>query len=287
MKRQDWPKHIVTWRDARGVLWVSVVFTWHLPDAYRYCESFHRAGQTVRVGGPAVTLMPAWDKDGVHYDLHDVAIVGGQAAALWRHNRRATFTSRGCIRRCPFCAVPKIEGDLVERADWRAAPIICDSNLLATSRKHFDRVIDGLKAFKGVDFNQGLDARLLTSYHLDRLAELDLPMLRFSWDSIDQEPIIMRVLRDCLAAGVARRRLHCYVLMGFNDSPAEARYKLETIKALGIFASPMRYQPLDALKRDSYVAKGWTTDELHKMMRYWSRQVGFSKVPYEEFDVTR
>ena len=34
------------------------------------------------------------------------------------HNPDATFTTRGCIRACPFCTVPRTEGRFVELQDW-------------------------------------------------------------------------------------------------------------------------------------------------------------------------
>ena len=48
-------------------------------------------------------------------------------------------------------------------------------------------MIDKLKPLSGIDFNQGLDARLLTEYHAERLAELDLKMVRLAWDHIGLE----------------------------------------------------------------------------------------------------
>jgi hypothetical protein len=272
----SWGKSIVHWREEDSV-YVSVAFTWHLPLAYRLCEWNKNAGLDVVAGGPAVDLMPRY--------LADVATCGGEVhpAPLRRHNPDATFTTRGCIRRCEFCAVPKIEGDFRELKDWIPAPIICDNNLLASSRKHFDNVIDRLKSFKGVDFNQGLDARLLKSYHIDRLKDLNLPILRFAWDYTPLEAIVMDAIDCILKAGFPKRRVHCYVLFGYKDTPGDALYRANTIKAKGIKPFLQRYQPLDALKRDSFIAPGWTGQEMSRFQRYWCRQNWLSKIPYEEF----
>jgi hypothetical protein len=258
-----------------------VVFTWHLPDARKLCAWNHQAGFRVHAGGPAVDLMPVY--------LVDVTSeTGGRMhpLPLSRHNPGATFTSRGCVNRCPFCAVPIIEGEFRELDDWIPAPIVCDNNLLASSRKHFDTVIDRLKAFDGVDFNQGLDARLLNSHHIERLQELHLPVLRFSWDHIEEETVIMDTLRRVLAAGFPKRRVHCYILFGFNDTPEDALYRAETVKALGIKPFMMRYQPLNALKKDQYDTNcmgNWKEKEMARFQRYWCRQNWLSKIPYAEF----
>jgi len=51
-----WPKSIIHWRD-NGTLNVSVPFTWMLPEAVAFCRA-HSYTSRVRIGGPAVSLMP-------------------------------------------------------------------------------------------------------------------------------------------------------------------------------------------------------------------------------------
>lgn len=272
-----WVGGVVEWTEG-DVAFLSVVFSWDLPVAYQRAVWLRAQGYRVRAGGPAVALNPGY--------LDDVAEVGGEVDALPRHNPSATFTSRGCIRRCPFCAVPYIEGDLRElpAGRWEPRPIVCDNNLLACSRRHFDRVIDRLKFVPGVDFNQGLDARLLTLYHADRLAELDLHCVRLAWDSVGLEFAFVRAYCHLRVVGIPKRRIRVYVLIGFDDTPGEALYRLETVASFGSLPYPMRYQPLDAPQRDSYVAPGWTGRELRRMMRYWSNLVHLSAIPYDEFE---
>lgn len=277
----SWSKAIIHWREDTRVN-ISVPFTWYLPTARRLCEWNKQAGLYVCAGGPAVDLMP-------HY-LADVADeVGGEMypLPLTRHNPDATVTTRGCIRHCGFCAVPKIEGSFRELVDWIPAPIVCDNNLLASSRSHFDRVIDTLKRFPGIDFNQGLDARLLNSHHIARLQELRLPRIRFAFDHISDEAKTMDAIDRAVAAGFAHRRLGCYVMFGFDDSPEDALYRAEAIKAKGIKPFLQRYQPIEgdgALVKDSWIGPGWTSEEMHRFQRYWCRQNWLSKIPYAEFE---
>lgn len=254
---------------------LSVVFTWDLPEAYQRAVWLRQMGYSIHAGGPACGLMPDY--------LADVAEVNGRAIpALERHNPLATFTSRGCIRRCPFCAVWRVEGKLRELDDWPLRPIVCDNNLLACSQAHFDRVVDRLKPLAGIDFNQGLDARLLTPYHAGRLAELDC-MVRLAFDSVGYEFQFMQAYEMLRAAGFPKKRIRVYVLVGFDDTPGDALYRLRTVRALGIKPNPMRYNPLDTLQRDSYVGPGWTGSELTRYVRYWSNLRFFGAVPFELF----
>ena len=214
--------------------------------------------------------------------LSDVATVNQPCPVepLIFHNPLATFTSRGCPNSCPFCAVPKLEGDLVEIENWRPAPIICDNNFLATSRKHFNRVIDRLKLIPKVDFNQGLEARLLTPDHARRLAELKQPKIRFVFDHVNEEAEVADAISLCRRHGL--KDFGVYVLIGFNDTPDDAYYRLEKVREWGIRPNPMRYQPLDALTKNEYVAPGWTDRELKDMMHHYARLRYTEHIPYKD-----
>lgn len=254
---------------------ISIPFTWNLPEAYSRCVWLRATGQRVIVGGPAVNLQPDY--------LANVAEIGTDwPDALTYHNPLATFTSRGCVRRCSFCAVWRTEGDLRELDDWPVRPIVCDNNLLACSQAHFDRVVDKLKPVRGIDFNQGLDARLLTQHHADRLSELDCKV-RLAFDHVRTEKKFLTAWELLHNAGIAKRRIGVYVLVGYNDTPEDALYRLRLIASLGSDPNPMRYNPLDALMRDSYVGENWTDSELTRFVRYWSNLRYFRAVPFEEF----
>ena len=88
------------------------------------------------------------------------------------------FLSRGCIRNCPWCVVPRKEGKLrkyedVERlAQDRKWLILMDNNFLAND---FEFVKEQLEKIQhngySIDFNQGLDARLITPENAELLAK--------------------------------------------------------------------------------------------------------------------
>lgn len=269
-----WAKRIIEWTED-SIAYLSVPFTWNLPEAYSRCIWYRQMGYQIKAGGPAVSLLPSY--------LADVAECNGQISALWRHNADATFTSRGCIRKCEFCAVPWIEGTLVELDDWEPKPIVCDNNLLACSKKHFNTVIDRLKGLKHIDFNQGLDARLLKSYHIDRIRELNLACVRLSWDWIEEEAVVLSAIRELKQAGIPKSKIRVYVLVNYKDDFDNGQYRCMTLKAEGVRPYPQRYNPLDTLKRDSYLSPNWGKRQLKLFVNYWSRQNWYSKVPFDEY----
>jgi hypothetical protein len=290
-----------TWWAENGTAYVSCVFSWLLADARDQCIALLSRGYRVRAGGPAVALNPDYladlpvtlspDPPGLSSGTGSPS-GRGEVRALARHHPAATFTTRGCVRRCGFCAVPRIEGDLVELDDWEPRPVICDNNLLAASKAHFGRVVDRLKAAHGrrrsskkrprVDFNQGLDARLLTQYHADRLAELDC-MVRLAFDHLAVESQFMRAFERLRQAGIPKRRIRVYVLIGWKDTPEDAAYRLQLIQGLHLLPFPMRFEPLDARERGAYVGPGWSDAELRRFMKYWTNIGRFGSVPFEDF----
>lgn len=152
--KHNWHVGVLTWEDA-DALCISVVFTWHLPAVRKYADSLRH--RRVRIGGPAVALMP-------QFLFGCGAEIGGNyPGVLQRFNPLATRTSIGCIRDCEFCSVPIIEGAptlaqfgrrQVELSDWPDLPVIADNNLLANSIAHFDRVCDRLEKHEWCDFNK-------------------------------------------------------------------------------------------------------------------------------------
>ena len=271
-----WSGGIAEWVQG-DTAYISSVFSWNLQKTYMRCVFYKSAGYKVRVGGQNVVMNPSMFKE---FDT------SGEVDALKYHNPDAVFTSSGCIRNCSFCLVPKLEGSLRELDDWEVKPIICDNNLLACSQAHFDKVIDRLleKRLTGIDFNQGLDARILTDHHAQRFAELpNDTIIRLAWDNIDTERLYMSAFNRLIDAGIRRNQIRTYVLIGYKDTPEDALYRLEKIRELGALPNPMRYQPLDAQRKNSYVGENWTNELLVSYMRYWSNMRFYSGLSFDEF----
>lgn len=256
----QWRKGIASWT-CGDTLYISVPFTWLMGEAEAMAAT-HKG--PVLIGGPGTmkpTECPGFEP-------------------LLFHNPAATFTTRGCPNKCGFCAVPKLEPEYKELSDFRVAPIICDNNFTAASRKHQERVVDRLKSLPFVDFNQGLEAGRFTPELADLLGNLKCKV-RFAFDHISYESKVAAAVELCKKR--TTKDIGIYVLIGFNDTPEDARYRLETVRSWGIRPNAMRYQPLDAKKKNEYVAPGWTELELAKMMNYYNKLRWLEHIPYEDF----
>lgn len=197
---------------------------------------------------------------------------------LQRVNPQATRTTLGCIRSCPFCGVRRIEGRFRELDDWPDLPIICDNNLLAASYRHFDRVIDRLVRWSWCDFNQGLDARLLTPYHASRIAEIHKPIVRLALDSDSDRTVWQEAVEMLRHAGVAKSCIRTYVLCGFDASPEADWQRCEFVESFGIKALPMWFHSREALEHNSVTPAqrklGWSEKRQRQLMGWYYRHRG-------------
>ncbi len=266
----DFPKAPTTWLGENNTLFVSIPFTWNLPGLRKRFKNVDIFVDRIVVGGPGIKLMP-----GYFDDMPYVTVADDCPGVMQRVHPLATKTSTGCVRKCPFCAVPKTEGDLIELKNWPDLPIITDNNLIATSPKHFDRVMDRLEKHKGVDFNQGLDARLFLSHHAERISRLKLAKrgVRLSLDSLYHMDGWNEAVRYLLLAGIAKRNISSYALIGFDSDPPEAWARCEAIEKEGVRALPMWFHELDAMNANTVTEKqamlGWTDYERRRIMQWF------------------
>ncbi len=164
------------------------------------------------------------------------------------------FTTRGCVRRCPFCVVPRKEGALRVVGDlsnfWYGQHdvVLLDNNLTAAPMDHFRMVCEQLlECDVRVDFNQGLDLRLMTDAHAEQLARLRLrKQIHFAWDNMSDE-LAVRTGLTTMARHMPLTRVMVYVLIGYDSTPAEDYYRVMELQAIGVDPFVMPFN-----KRDSY-----------------------------------
>lgn len=180
------------------------------------------------------------------------------------------FTSRGCIRKCPYCIVPKKEGRIkpwtriYEFWDRRHRKIkLLDNNLLAAPnwRQTMEDVIaEGLV----VDFNQGMDIRLVNEENVKYLKRVKIgrAKLRFAFDDISYEGAVRKGIELMLSSGIPSRRLSFYFLYGFAaDDKCVERVKILASYNVEVF--PMAYKGPDGKEPPRRILKVGNIPLLH------------------------
>lgn len=191
-----------------------------------------------------------------------------------------SMTSRGCPRGCPFCIVKDKEGrKSVKVADvdkfWNGQKAIevCDPNITACKDKRdlFDQY---RQTGAYINFNQGLDIRLLNEDDIEDLSNMKLKNLHFAWDN-PQDDLLDKF--KAFAEQYHGKRLSCgngtvYVLTGFNSTMEENLYRINKLWELGFYPYVMIYNKPNADR------------ELKQLQRWCNNRFIFKSCKWEDYN---
>lgn len=168
-----------------------------------------------------------------------------------------SMTSRGCPRGCSFCHVAAKEGRCaVKVADvsdfWNGQKEIqvLDPNITALKEKDKRNLMQQYKETGAViEFNQGLDIRLLNEDDISDINSMRIKNLHFAWDNPGDD------LKEQFAryARLAKHKPHggfgtVYILTGYNSTIEQDLYRIYTLRDLGFDPYIMVYNKPSAPK---------------------------------------
>ena len=200
------------------------------------------------------------------------------------------YASRGCVRKCSFCGVPQLEGPqrdmpplsnlingIKDRHGEKKDLVLMDNNITAAPR--YQEIIaeiadlgfqagatlsrdDKRPVKRRVDFNQGVDARILckSPMYLREMSRVCISPLRIAFDHIGVRKPYETAIR--MAEQNQITSLSNYMLYNFMDTPEDLyqrmRLNIDLNQELDvrIWSFPMRYQPVN-LRDRSHVGKNW------------------------------
>ena len=222
-----------------AITYASCVFTWN-------AKRRDGLSPDTVVGGSGIELKAELPPV-VEHMMPDYSLYPN-AAPPWRDSSIG-FTSRGCIRKCPWCCVPKKEGNIravgriYEFWDRRHRKItLLDNNLLASPnwrQTMEDLIAEGLE----VDFNQGLDIRLVNEEVVEYLKRVKTRKLRFAFDDIAYEKALRRGI-ELLLSEIRSRKLEIYVLYGFGTDDTDVE-RMVILHSHNVDCYPMLYKGPD------------------------------------------
>jgi len=168
------------------------------------------------------------------------------------------YTTRGCIHNCPFCVVREKEGyirsvgDIISLWDGRSRNVvILDNNPLALM-EHFSQNCEQLRLHNiKVDWNQGLDHRLITPEAIDVIQSVRHHELRFAFDYPSYIDSVEGAIRLLQRKGI--NRCSWYVLVGFDTTLEQDLFRLNYLRSMNQIAYVQRYRSKNnppKIKRD-------------------------------------
>lgn len=274
MKLSAWHKQqgdIVEWAspilDDYDRVYMSKVFTF-TPD----CLDIYHCN-VVR-GGTGYkdydTVLP----DDVEHICPDYSLYGNTTTAYG-------FLTRGCVNKCPWCVVPNKEGyirpnaDIDEFIDNRKEAVLLDNNVLASDwgLAQIERIVE--RKIR-VDFNQGLDARIIAkNQDIARLLSKVKwsRYIRMAYDSSAVESYVMNAIYLLHQNGIPYSKMFFYVLIGKDTDDALRR--IYQLRKLGCkpFAQPYR----------DFSGKNQPTVEQKRIARWCNHKAIFNTVKYEDY----
>lgn len=197
-------------------------------------------------------------------------------------------STQGCNRRCDFCSVNIIHPKFIEKIalepivayidnNWgmKQNLVLLDDNILQSSS--FDSIIDEIsglgfhrgarfnRCLRSVDFNQGIDLRLLTCERIQKLATIALKPLRLAFDSIDLAEEYEQKIDWAVTAGF--KEISSYILFNYKDTPDDFYDRLHLVcklnqkKGCRIYSFPMKYVPVSDIDR-TFLGEHWSRRQI-------------------------
>ena len=261
-------------------IYCSVLFSWNKEKA----SSLQKVYKDIEFGGTGwdieKTLPPEIDASMPDHSLYSAEEVytricrgiGTKEAKLKKAdvivNMGVGFTSRGCVRNCPFCVVPKKEGRLRQASEikdiMRAGSnviTLLDNNLTADPL-----CIDKLAEIRDraliVDINQGLDVRLMTDEKARALSEVKhLRSLHYAWDLMKYEAEVMSGI-NIISRYVKKWRQMCFMLVGFDTTFEEDMYRFRRLVEISVDPYVMIYNKQGDVKLRHFAR--WVNGRIYK-----------------------
>lgn len=159
------------------------------------------------------------------------------------------FITRGCPNKCPWCYVPRKEGDIRPYRTWQQLVrsdseklVLMDNNILAC-----EHGIDQLRELGStnyrIDLNQGMDIRLLTDEVCRILKRLHwIDYIRFSCDTSSQLPYFEKAVQLFDKYKIPKSRVFIYLLVHSDLQEADVRVQElhRLCRNFNLYAQPER-----------------------------------------------
>ena len=198
------------------------------------------------------------------------------------------FTTRGCVRKCPFCVVPLKEGMIHSVNTTTLNPNgtyieLLDNNFF--SGRDWEKRFNYVQSLnQPINFNTGLDCRSITEEQAKVLGELNIKAIHIAWDNLEEEQAVFNGIERMIKY-VSPSKITCYVLVGFKQPEiiASDLYRVRKLHEYKITPFAMGYIDFDNPKQER-------SESVKHFQRYVNKHI-FKTVSWDEygnkFDIER
>jgi hypothetical protein len=150
--------------------------------------------------------------------------------------------------------------------------VLCDPNILAC-REHMDLLQQLIDSGVSVEFNQGIDIRLINERNLEKLKQIKLQHIHFAFDRWQDKDIIEPRLRAFAKTGYNRSKggVMVYILVNYDSTIEQDLYRIQLCRELNFSPYPMIYDKEHC-------------DPIYKKIQRWCNNFIFWSVPtFDEY----
>ena len=184
------------------------------------------------------------------------------------------FSSRGCVRQCKFCMVPRKEGAFCQVAEIKdlinpkSKVLILNDNNLSADPLAIEKLAEIHDRGLVVDINQGCDIRLMTDELAKALSVVKhLRSIHYAWDLMGFEQQVFRGIKT-LSKHIKAYRQMCFILVGFDTDFSEDVYRFQKLREFGVDPFVMVYNQ-KADERLKHFAR-WVNSRIYKVSSFES-----------------
>ena len=191
------------------------------------------------------------------------------------------FLTRGCPRGCDFCHVKAKEGacsykvaNLTEFWKDQKNIVLCDPNILAC-KDHLELLQQLVDSKATVEFNQGLDIRLVNEKNLELLRQIKINKPHFAYDRYEDKAIVepkMRMVKEITGWNRGNVRIAVYILVNFNTTLDQDIERIQFCRELDWTPYPMIYDKEHA-KPDNRKLQRWCNNLIFRNTFFISETV--------------
>lgn len=261
-------------------IFASAIFTRSYNECFKLTELY---GDKVEIGGTGwdihKELEPQIEKIKPDYDLYSANEIASRMKGIGTKEhklKKATeivnagmgFTSRGCVRNCGFCFVPKKEGSFKNVAEIkdlinpRSNVLILHDNNITADPYCIDKLHEIRDRKLIVDINQGCDVRLMTEDIAKAMSEVKhLRSIHYAWDLMGYEKQVIDGIKT-LSKYIKPYRHMCFMLVGFNTSFEEDMYRFHKLTELKVDPFVMIYNQIPNIKLKHFAR--WVNSRIYK-----------------------
>lgn len=261
-------------------IYASTIFTRSINESKKLIEKY---GDKIEIGGTGWDIDKKLPRrievvrpDYSLYTAEDIAKrmkgIGTKESKLKKAtqivNAGMGFTSRGCIRKCSFCFVPKKEGEfrqentIEEIINPKSNVIILHDNNLTADPYYIDKLNEIRDRKLVVDINQGCDVRLMNEEIAKAMSEVKhLRSLHYAWDLMQFENQVIDGIK-MLSKYVKPYKHMCFMLVGFNTTFEEDMYRFKRLRELKVDPFVMVYNQKNDIRLKHFAR--WVNGRIYK-----------------------